>query len=234
MDFMGLLRSVEDILFEIVSWLYFYPRTFLLSLFRPQRMMAYADDELDDRPQARYESTINPPVFLMITIAMASSVSDFILGPEAVAQAIKDSPEFLRDWKNDLMFTAFIFSIYPLLLSIDLLRHRKIAIDRTSLRPPFYSQCFVAAPFGLANYVALAFMSDDTYEYEILGAFYDGVYIGFPIFLLTLAWYTVQQARWFRRELGTSLVKSSWIAAFAIFKGFFVTSSILLLIEGAG
>lgn len=234
MDFMGLLRSVEDILFEIVSWLYFYPRTFLLSLFRPQRMMAYADDELDDRPQQRYESTINPPVFLMITIAMASSVSDFILGPEAVAQAIKDSPEFLRDWKNDLMFTAFIFSIYPLLLSIDLLRHRKIAIDRTSLRPPFYSQCFVAAPFGLANYVALAFMSDDTYEYEILGAFYDGVYIGFPIFLLTLAWYTVQQARWFRRELGTPLVKSCWIAAFAIFKGFFVTSSILLLIEGAG
>jgi hypothetical protein len=234
MDFMGLLRSVEDILFEIVSWLYFYPRTFLLSLFRPQRMMAYADDELDDRPQARYESTINPPVFLMITIAMASSVSDFILGPEAVAQALKDSPEFLRDWKNDLMFTAFIFSIYPLLLSIDLLRHRKIAIDRASLRPPFYSQCFIAAPFGLANYVALAFMSDDTYEYEILGAFYDGVYIGFPIFLLTLAWYTVQQARWFRRELGTPLLKSCWIAAFAIFKGFFVTSSILLLIEGAG
>jgi hypothetical protein len=234
MDFMGLLRSVEDILFEIVSWLYFYPRTFLLSLFRPQRMMAYADDELDDRPQARYESTINPPVFLMITIAMASSVSDFILGPEAVAQALKDSPEFLRDWKNDLMFTAFIFSIYPLLLSIDLLRHRKIAIDRASLRPPFYSQCFIAAPFGLANYVALAFMSDDSYEYEILGAFYDGVYIGFPIFLLTLAWYTVQQARWFRRELGTPLLKSCWIAAFAIFKGFFVTSSILLLIEGAG
>lgn len=234
MDFMGLLRSVEDILFEIVSWLYFYPRTFLLSLFRPQRMMVYADDELDDRPQQRYESTINPPVFLMITIAMASSVSDFILGPEAVAQAIKDSPEFLRDWKNDLMFTAFIFSIYPLLLSIDLLRHRKIAIDRASLRPPFYSQCFVAAPFGLANYVALAFMSDTTYEYEILGTTYDGVYIGFPIFLLTLAWYTVQQARWFRRELGTSLLKSGWIAAFAIFKGFFVTSSILLLIEGAG
>lgn len=234
MDFMGLLRSVEDILFEIVSWLYFYPRTFLLSLFRPAQMMAYADDELDDRPQQRYESTINPPVFLLITIAMASTVSDFILGPEAVAQAIKDSPEFLRDWKNDLMFTAFIFSIYPLLLSIDLLRHQRIGIDRASLRPPFYSQCFVAAPFGLANYVALAFMSDETYEYEIMGGTYDGLYIGFPIFLLTLIWYTVLQTRWFRRELGTSLLKSGWIAAFAIFKGFFVTSSILVLIQGTG
>lgn len=234
MDFMGLLRSVEDILFEIVSWLYFYPRTFLLSLFRPQRMMAYADDELDDRPKARYESTINPPVFLMITIAMASTVSEFILGPEAVAQAIKDSPEFLRDWKNELMFTAFIFSIYPLLLSIDLLRHRKIAIDRTSLRPPFYSQCFVAAPFGLANHIAIAFMSDTTFEYPIMGKYYDGIYIGFPIFLVTLIWYTVQQVRWFRLELGTSLLKSCWIAAFAVFKGFFVTFSIMMLIQGTG
>ncbi|MBL0965839.1 MAG: hypothetical protein IBJ05_03210, partial [Blastomonas sp.] len=59
-------------------------------------------------------------------------------------------------------------------------------------------------------------------------------YIGFPIFLLTLIWYTVLQTRWFRRELGTSLLKSGWIAAFAIFKGFFVTSSILVLIQGTG
>ncbi len=130
------------------------------------------------------------------------------------------------------MFTAFIFSIYPLLLAMDLLRHRQIAIDRSSLRPPFYSQCFVAAPFGLANYVALAFMSDTTYEYEIMGSYYDGLYIGFPIFLATLIWYTVLQARWFIRELGISRLKGTWIAAFAVFKGFFVTSSILLLIEG--
>jgi len=234
MDFMGLLRSVEDILFEIVSWLYFYPRTFLLSLFRPTKMMAYADDELDDRPQARYESTINPPVFLMITIALASTVSDAIIGPEAVKEAMRTSPEFLKDWKNDLMFTAFIFSVYPLVLAMDLLRHRKIAIDRVSLRPPFYSQCFVAAPFGLANYVALAFMSDTTYEYEIMGAYYDGIYIGFPIFLATLIWYTVLQTRWFVRELGVSTLKGIWIAAFAIFKGFFVTSSIMLLLLGDG
>ncbi|PXW71291.1 hypothetical protein C7451_11337 [Blastomonas natatoria] len=232
MDFMGLLRSFEDILFEIVSWLYFYPRTFLLTLFRPQKMMAYADDEIDDEAKDRYESTITPPVFLMITIALASSVSDAILGPEAVKQAMQDTPEFLRDWKNDLLFTATIFSVYPLLLAVALLRHRKVPIERASLRPPFYSQCFVAAPFGLANYVALALMGEGSYNYTLLGSSFSGIEIGITVFAATLIWYMYLQTRWFAVELGTSLVKAAWIASYSVLLGFVITFAIVMAVAG--
>ncbi len=114
MDFMNLLKSFENFIFEVVSWLYFYPRTLWLSLFRPGEMMAYADDELDDLPGDQYESTISPPLFLLITILLATWASDTISGPDDPAT----TPAFLLDWKNSLLLTASIFSVYPLVMAI--------------------------------------------------------------------------------------------------------------------
>jgi hypothetical protein len=46
MDFMRVLRSFEELLYEVASWLVFYPLTMWKALRRPQAMMRYADAEL--------------------------------------------------------------------------------------------------------------------------------------------------------------------------------------------
>jgi hypothetical protein len=219
MDFMNILKSFENFIFEVVGWLYFYPRTLWLSLFRPGEMMAYADDELDDLPADQYETTISPPLFLLITILLATWASEAISGPDDPAT----TPAFLLDWKNSLLLTASIFSVYPLVLAITLLRQQGREIDRRALRPPFYSQCFVAAPFALANAIAMALGVLET-ETAMMA--------GLAVFAAALLWYFVLQTRWFARQLGVSTLRACWIAATAILAGFAITGAIVVTVFG--
>lgn len=219
MDFMNLLKSFENFIFEVVSWLYFYPRTLWLTLFRPGEMMAYADNELDDLPSDQYESTISPPLFLLITILLATWLSDSISGPDDPAT----TPAFLLDWKNSLLLTASIFSVYPLVLAIMLLRQLGREIDRRALRPPFYSQCFVAAPFALANAIAMALIVLET-ETALIG--------GLAIFAVTLIWFLVLQTRWFAHQLGISTFRAFRVATTALLAGFGITGTIIVTVFG--
>lgn len=214
---MNILKSFEDFIFELVSWLYFYPRTLWLSLVHPSKMMAYADDELDDSPQDRYETTISPPLFLLITLLLTTWMSDAISGPDSAA----DTPAFLLDWKNSLLFTAGIFSIYPLVISLSLLLKQKRAVDRRSLRPPFYSQCFVASPFAMANGIAIAlFVTEQT----------EAMVGGVVIFIAALLWYFVLQTCWFSQELSLHWLRAAWVAATSILAGFVISASILAVV----
>ena len=58
MDFMRLLKSLEEALYEIVTWLLFYPLTMWRSIFHPQAMMRYADAELFDATEEQYTDTL--------------------------------------------------------------------------------------------------------------------------------------------------------------------------------
>ncbi|MFC3310384.1 hypothetical protein [Blastomonas aquatica] len=214
---MNILKSFENFIFEVVGWLYFYPRTMWLALFRPGEMMAYADDELDDLPAAQYESTISPPLFLLITIVLATWASDSISGPDDPAT----TPALLLNWKNSLLLTASVYSVYPLVLAIALLRQQKREIDRRALRPPFYSQCFVAAPFALANALAISMLVLENRNATIGGA---------TVFFAALIWYFVLQTRWFSGQLGVSTLRACWIAGAAIGAGFIITGAILVAI----
>ncbi|MFN3820006.1 hypothetical protein [Blastomonas sp.] len=216
---MNILKSFENFIFEVVGWLYFYPRTMFLSLFRPGEMMAYADDELDDLPADQYESTISPPLFLLITIVLATWASDSISGPDDPAT----TPALLLDWKNSLLLTASIYSVYPLVMAIALLRQRHRQIDRRALRPPFYSQCFVAAPFALANALAISLFALEN-DNAMIG--------GGAIFVATLIWYFILQARWFAHQLGVSTLRACWIAGNAIGAGFAITGGIIVSVFG--
>lgn len=54
---MKLLKSLEELLYELVSWLLFYPITMWRSVLSPLNMMRYADTELAVRPEDQYEDT---------------------------------------------------------------------------------------------------------------------------------------------------------------------------------
>src|SRR6478736_6605240 len=107
MDFMRLLKSIEELLYELVCWLLFYPLTLWRTLRHPQAMMRYADVELGDDLPEQYSDALSPPLFLLITLLLAHGLE---LG--LVSRAVPWAP--------------------------------------TTLRPPFFSQCYVTAPFAFA------------------------------------------------------------------------------------
>ncbi|WP_203565827.1 permease [Aurantimonas aggregata] len=189
MDFMNLLKSIEALLYELVSWLVFYPLTLWRCVRQPLRMMAYARSELADLPDEQFIDALSPPIFLFLTIVIAHLL-DLGFGASHVAAG-----GVFADTRNLLMFRAVAFSLFPLLLAVQAVRQEGLALNRATLRPAFYSHCFIAAPFVLAIDLAMTVGIRDGTTARILGA---------SIFLAGLAWYLAALTQWFVVHRGTS------------------------------
>lgn len=193
MDFMNLIKGIEALLYECLSWLVFYPLTMWRVLTRPLGMMRYAETEITtlaaDKP--RFDDAMSPPIFLVVTlfIALAAQRS---AGTEAPAMA-----GALADTQNQLMFRAIVFGLFPLLLALLSVRLRGVTLTRQSLQPAFYAQCLVAGPAILAT----GMVTPLAHQGDI------GLWAGVAIAVLGLCWYLIVQTRWVR------LVGTGWLRA---------------------
>ncbi len=201
MDFMKVLKSLEELLYELVSWLVFYPMTMWRSLTGPMNMMRYADVELSDGLEDQYDDTLSPPLFLLITLLISHGLS-------TAFPSISDSaelPKILTFGTNLLIARGVVYGIYPLSMAVMLLRMKSAKISRNMLRPPFYSQCYVAAPF--------AFVMGLGFDFPLMPN-QRGDSIGLAIIATATLWYGQVQVRWFKQDLSISAVKA--IAAFVM------------------
>ena len=200
---MKVLKSLEELLYELVSWLVFYPLTLWRSVISPLSMMRYADLELADRPEDQYDDVISPPLFLLITLLLAQAVSTLM--PRGAAETAAEAALTASD-TNLLIARGVIFGIFPLTMAVTLLVSKGIRITRNTLRPPFFSQCYVAAPFAFLLGLATDLML-------IPGG--DGVIAGLLTLGVALAWYGQAQVRWFRLDLDVGTIRALGLFAIA-------------------
>ncbi|MDM7956073.1 hypothetical protein [Blastomonas sp.] len=220
MDFMRLFKSLEELLYEVMVMLVFFPRTLWLTVRYPQRMMDYADTELGDVQSEQYKDTLSPPLFLMMCLLISH-----LFERAEPAQATSLLPDFLNDTQNLLIFRVFIFSLFPLIMALRLLQKLRIGLDRDTLKPIFYSQCFVTAPiamsFGISRSVSHASFDGATTLASVL-------------FVLLIGWYLAQQTLWFRTKLQTSLARgfgNALVAAF-VAQVLIVVAAVVVLLAG--
>jgi hypothetical protein len=147
-DFIGIIRSLEELLYEVMGWLIFYPRTLWRILVRPDAATRHSEDEQGDSPADRYADSLSPPLLLMITLAITHLLGVSI-GMEAPKASGGLGTVVVKSPQNLLVMRAMIFAIIPLVIAGLSLNRRGIAIDRQTLRMPFYSQCFLLTPFAL-------------------------------------------------------------------------------------
>ncbi len=217
MDFYKLLKSLEELLYEVMVLLVFFPRTLWLSLRYPQRMMDYADTELGDVQSGQYNDTVSPPLFLMIALGI-SYFASLVFDGEVRAD---ERPPLLADPERLMFFRVFVFSLLPLFFSLRLLKDLGIKLDRDSLRAPFFSQCFVTAPFALVFGVGLA-MATGTYPSARLP--------GTAIVVMACFWYVRQQAHWFATKRQTGHLRGWSTALTTFFLGWAVIVAMVLAI----
>ncbi len=214
MDFMRLLKSFEELLYEITSWLVFYPLTLWRATTQPFRMMHYADSELDDRLKDRFADVLSPPLFLLITLLISHGIE---LG---LVQRLDRAnlPHLLDSDSNLLVMRALLFSIFPLAMAVALILGRSEPLTRETLRSPFYSQGYVAAPFALCLSTGfnLQRLGGDT-----------ATPLGIGFVLLALLWYGAVQIGWFRRDAAMG-----WLRAFIYVSIAFATASLLVILTG--
>lgn len=209
---MKLLKSLEELLYELVSWLIFYPLTMWRSVVRPLSMMRYADIELTERPGDQYDDTLSPPLFLLITLLLSQGVSGALPSIYDPGAAAKE----LGSGSNLLLARGVIFGLFPLCMAVTLLRSKKIRITRASLRPPFFSQCYVAAPFAFVLALGFDFFSMPQEQ---------GVLAGLVTLVVATVWYAQAQIRWFMRDLGIGAAR-----AILAFVGAFLLATIAALL----
>jgi hypothetical protein len=201
MDFMKLLKSLDDFLFELVGWIIFYPMTLIRSVLSPIEMLRYSDRELLKPDEEQYTDTFNPPIFLLITLLIA-----YLLG-KVIQPQIKIS-SLLSKNTDLLLFRGVIFSIFPVFMAVDLLKRQGKRIDRVALRPLFYGQCFIAAPFALVVSIAGLLLGFQNIPYVIAGLL---------VFLIAFCWYVAVEVKWFSSTLNVTKVRATFHVLVAVF-----------------
>lgn len=217
---MNLLRSAEQLLYEVVSWLVFYPLTLWRCLKHPLAMIGYAENELQKPPETQFQDALSPPIFLFLTLFLAHLMQTGVFHQDIVLTGI------LGDTRNLLVFRAVTFSLFPMLLGIQHVRLSGQRLSRETLRQMFYAQCYVTVPAVLA--FDLALMLGKSPAPGALAA-------AWTIFALGLIWYAGALMQGFMTHRGISRARAVRQTGLALVLGStsFVAASLLSLLTGS-
>lgn len=214
MDFIRILRSLEELLYELMTWIILYPRTLWRSAVSPLGMLRYSQREVTDTLEEQYTETLSPVLFLMLTLALSHYVSRLVL---------PDSPEthglmkrLMSSEQNQLITRSVAFAIFPLVYASQQVRREGHLLDRNTLRPPFFGQCYPVAVFSLTLALSSIML-------RLNGEWFR--HLGVVAAIASIAWYVVVQARWLR-EYHTA---GRWVAAGLSLWGFAKASAIVTM-----
>ena len=220
MGFFALLKSLDALIYEVMSWLVFYPLTMWRAVRYPIRMMDYADSELGDEPAEQYTDTLSPPLFLFLTLLLQHGLELALVGESAVVRSTRHLQALITSDTALITLRVVLFSLFPLVMALRLLRQQGVKVTRDTLRPPFYSQCYAAAPFAVA--ISLSFTMDSVHRPWAPFAM-------LALLAATLIWYGTLQIRWFAEHLGGSLRRGIWNASVAMIECLVLESVMLAL-----
>ncbi|WP_265562090.1 hypothetical protein [Sphingomicrobium arenosum] len=220
MDFYKLVKSLDDLVFEILSWLYFYPRTLLRTLFRPFALMRDTEAQMEEDDEPAFGDRIGPPLFLALTLGLIHVV-EMGMGIEAAEDFHNEAiRELMSDDRNLLALRIILFGGLPLLAAARQLKAQDRTLSKSMLKAPFYAQCYAAAGyavlFNAAYFSGHAFM--DTHQEMAAGLLFGGL-------LVAAVWIGWVEARWFHRVLGVGRWKAfrhalvllvQWFALFVL------------------
>ncbi|MFC3713239.1 hypothetical protein ACFOMD_11685 [Sphingoaurantiacus capsulatus] len=223
MNFSQLLNSIDELLYEVMSWLVFYPITLWRVLTRPLTTMEYADDELGEREEEQYTDTLSPPLFLLISLLISHGIALALVGDSGLIDQKTGLAMLVTDDTALLIMRLLLFSLFPLIFATRLLGRRKRPLTRKSLKLPFYSQCYAAAPFALAVGLAATL---HTYHHDSTAP------AAAIIATVAILWFVIVQSRWYASMLRSGFGRGFLQALISFGLSAFLFVAVGLLIIG--
>jgi hypothetical protein len=215
MDFLRIIQSLEELLYEVMTWLVFYPRTLWRSIRHPIKLLHYSDRELKDAPDDQFTDLLSPPLFLFLTILL-SHLIEVAFHQSLPKVTTKLGEQIMASDENLLILRATLFSIYPLSFAVMRLNRQKTPLNRATLRQPFFAQCYIAGPAALLLGIASLLMRASQPSLILTGA---------TLALLTITCYLRIEIIWLRtrttvkRMTGFCAVMGTWLIATLINAG---------------
>lgn len=214
MNFMQLIKSLDDLLYELMSWLIFFPLTLWRTVVRPLKMMAYARRELGEAAERQFSEALSPPLFLLLALLISHGLEMALDGATNVIVSENHGlAQFVDNDTKLLILRLAVFSMIPLLLATIATVANRTTLSDEALKLPFYEQCYPAAPFALALGIGTLMLDRGT-VWTVLGV---------SIVFTALVAYLAVQIVWFRRQLGCGILRASLFAISAITGGVLFT-----------
>jgi hypothetical protein len=204
MDFLKILKSFEEFVYEALTWLVLMPRTLLRIIASPLRMTAYVDEEMD-KDETRFKAAVSPPLLLILCVLIAHFV-DLAFRAGSTEKMSTLGGVILASEQNLLLYRTIAFGVWALAGAICLLITLGHPVDRETLRRPFYEQCYFVAPYALAVSISSSLLLMQP-EWTDAAA---GV-----IALTAMIWFFAVEVAWIRRR-GHLPVWRALLAAFFV------------------
>lgn len=223
MDFMKWLSSLDEFLYEIMSWLVFFPVTLWRAVTRPMKMMEYSESELHDSVEEQFTDTLSPPLFLLLALLLSHGLELALGGGTNPIVASKTGlAAMVSDDSSLLMLRLLLFSLFPLMLATRLVWARHHQLTRQRLKTPFYAQCYPAAVFALFLGLGVT-ISHQSFPHAPL--------VGAVIVIVAVTDYVCVQALWFSRRLEQGMVRGAGnaVLGFAMGLALFIMTAFLFV-----
>ncbi|MFZ2995256.1 hypothetical protein [Sphingobium sp.] len=211
MDFMKWINSLDELLYEVMSWLLFFPITLWRAVTRPFAMMAYADDQLAQPDGEQYSAALSPPLFLAISLLIAHGVSVSLGQVDQIVADRHGLAGLVSDDASALVLRLVIFASFALFAATRMVRRRGLPVDRTTLRAPFYAQCYPAAVFalGLSIGFSLASVAHPVAHHG-----------GQALAVASILHYVIVETRWFAMTLKTGYLSAAGAVILTLLESF--------------
>jgi len=207
MNFMAIIKSLDELLYEVLSWLIFYPITLWRTLTRPLSMMDYSDRELGQTEEQQYTDTLSPPLFLLVSLLVSHGLELALIGDSPLIASKRGLAALVTDDTSLLMLRLVVFGVFPLVFAARMVRLQKHGLTRATLRRPFYAQCYAVAPFALVFSIGSTLGQLHPLWVQV---------VALALQLMALIAFGLVQARWFSQHLKRSFLRGFGYASLAM------------------
>ena len=221
MDAFKIANGIEELIYDVMLWIIFYPYTLARVVLRPLGMMHYVRDEIGRPVEEQFANSISPPLFLFLSILLGWLIVpiDPELAKRIDAESVAMSPTLklaTESLTNLIVYRVAVFCSFPLLGALIFEWRTPGGITRETFRAPVYQQCYITAPMALLVSSALT-------ELALVGNRQDELAraaIWLLIGLASMGWAVTAQYRFFRHIAGCTIPGALLWAIVAIFGGF--------------
>lgn len=223
MPFLLFLKSFEVLLYELMSWLVFYPRTLWRCVKQPLQMMKRGERELELPAPEQFRDVVSPPIFLLLTVVAANAFEVVIVGNNPLIDDGIGLAGMITDNTSLILFRLVAFASVPVFAGAFALAVMGRPVDRLTLQPFFYAQCFATTPVVLLCSIAATLTRLPQPSANIPAS---------VLFLGAAVFYIGVESSWFAREAKRSrLFSLSWALGSLIISLLLVSVAILLFTE---
>lgn len=218
MDFMKWLNSLDELLYEVMSWLVFFPLTLARSLVRPIAIMQEIGREESLPDDQRYKAVLSPPLFLALALLLGHGIATALGEVDQIIVNHNGLANLVNDNASALILRVIVFAAFPLFLATKLVRRSGRRLDRDTLQRPFYEQCYPAAVFALGMSIAGSLILDRHAASHTAGH---------VLTIASFAYFWIVEAVWFSRVLAIGYLRSAGHVLVGLIEG-----SIFLIVMG--